>query len=187
MEDQAAVIRDDMKDTREDLTDKLEKLEERVTESLSSAQESVTGTVESVKEGVEETVSTVRSALDIPSHVRAHPWLMMGGGVVAGYVAYQLLVPSRGTAARRSSYSASYSGGNGGGGGWGSWLSSSGMFGSGWQNIQKYAARTALDIVGRAARETLPGELGTSVGDAVEKMTAKLKDESPTEFQGGPS
>jgi len=43
------VIRDDMKDTHQDLTENLEKLEERVTDSLSAAEHSVTDTVETVK------------------------------------------------------------------------------------------------------------------------------------------
>jgi len=110
---------------------------------------------------------------------------MMGGGVVAGFLAYELLVPHRRSysAAPRSSTATGYtsaasSTGGTGASGWGqSWFSGSSMFGSGWQNLQRLAARTALDLVGRAARESLPGELGTSIGQAVDQMTAKLKDE----------
>jgi len=179
MENQAEYVRSEMNETRENLTDKLEKLEERFSESVAAAQDSVTSTMETVKEGVEETVDSVRSALDIPAHVRAHPWLMMGGGVLVGYLAYQMLVPARRTSGGRSWSGGSSAEGNGGGG-WGSWLPGSGTLGSGWQNLQRYAARTALDLVGRTARETLPGELGTSIGNTVDKMTAKLNDEPAT-------
>jgi len=107
-----------MDETRKDLTDKLEKLEEKVTQTVSSVADlvekvpetvesvketiqetvsTVTGsvhdTVEAVKGGVESTVESVKSFFDIPHQVDRHPWLMLGGSVLLGYLGGRLLTP----------------------------------------------------------------------------------------------
>lgn len=188
MEDQAELIRDEMKETRQDLGEKLETLEEKVTESVSAAGHAVSDTVESVKEGVQETVESVREALDISQHVREHPWLMVGGAVIVGYLAHSLLMPSRrssgSTRLRRSGGTATSSPPATGTSG-GSWMSE--MFGSSWHNVQRFAAQTALDLVGRAAREVLPGDLGTSIGQSVDQMAEKLRDEPAQQPETSPA
>jgi ElaB/YqjD/DUF883 family membrane-anchored ribosome-binding protein len=183
MEDQAELIRDEMQGTRENLAEKLETLEEKVTDSLSAAQHSVSDTVETIKEGVQESVESVRHALDIPRHVREHPWLMMGGGVLVGFVAHSLLMPSRrrrsqqmgtlsssGSVTTTSAESPSRSNWN--------------LFGSSWQKLQRYAARTALDLVGRAAKQSLPGELGSTISGTVDEMSSSLRDDTPAQTAG---
>ena len=111
--DNEDVIRDQMEDTRTSLTDKLETLEKQVAhtvtdattgvaETVESVRESVQETVASVKDTVEETISAVKESMhqgveavrgffDIPDHVDHHPWAMMGGSVVLGYVVGSLL------------------------------------------------------------------------------------------------
>jgi ElaB/YqjD/DUF883 family membrane-anchored ribosome-binding protein len=102
--DNEDIIRDQMEDTRTSMTDKLETLEKQVADSVHVATtnvahtvESVTDTVTSVKDSVEQTVTAVKDSmrqgvnavkdfLDLPQHVKSHPWAMVGGSVVVGYV-----------------------------------------------------------------------------------------------------
>ncbi|HWY85994.1 MAG TPA: hypothetical protein VNX28_04675 [Gemmataceae bacterium] len=107
--DNEDVIRNQMEDTRTSLTDKLETLEKQVADSVHVATanvahtvESVTDTVTSVKDSVEETVTAVKDSmrqgvnavkdfLDLSQHVQSHPWAMVGGSVVVGYVVGSVL------------------------------------------------------------------------------------------------
>jgi ElaB/YqjD/DUF883 family membrane-anchored ribosome-binding protein len=201
MEDQAELIRDEMRDTREGLGDKLEALEEKVTGDLGAAQESVaesvhavTDTVEHVTEGLQHTAESLKEALDVSRHVRDYPWLMMGGAAFVGFMAGSLLVPSRRSSWSRggrsttgstvagtlSSAAGSVSSAVGS-------LMPTGLFGQSWENLQRTAARTALDLVGRAARENLPGDFGKSVGQAVDQMSAELQDGQPKQHQDASS
>jgi ElaB/YqjD/DUF883 family membrane-anchored ribosome-binding protein len=82
------VIRRQMETTREALNDKLETLEQRVADSVLA----VTDTVASVKEKVQEGVESVKDAVDVPAHVDHHPWLMLGGSVLCGFVLGNLLM-----------------------------------------------------------------------------------------------
>lgn len=82
------LIRCQMEATRESLNDKLETLEQRVADSVLA----VTETVTSVKEKMEEGVESVKEAVDVPAHVDNHPWLMVGGSVLCGFVLGSLLL-----------------------------------------------------------------------------------------------
>jgi len=118
MPDKSEVIMGNMDETRKDLADKLGELEKKVTQTVSSVAdlvEKVPETVESVKETIQETVSTVtgsvhdtveavkggmestvesvKSFFNIPRQVDRHPWLMMGGSVLLGYLGGRLLTP----------------------------------------------------------------------------------------------
>jgi len=118
MPEQSEIIMGQMEETRKDLAEKLETLEkkvagtvetvadtvqtventvENVKESIQETVETVTGTVQNTVEAVEETVSgtveKVKSLFDISHHVERHPWLMLGGSVLAGYVGGLLLTP----------------------------------------------------------------------------------------------
>jgi ElaB/YqjD/DUF883 family membrane-anchored ribosome-binding protein len=99
---QAEVIRQQMEDTRTALTEKLETLEEQVAAKIQGTTDSVVETVETVKEAVEKTVGTVsdtvdrtvdtvKEAFDLQHHVEEHPWLVLGGAVLLGYVGGRLL------------------------------------------------------------------------------------------------
>lgn len=89
------LIRRNMEQTRENLTDKLETLEQRVASSVTAVTDTVTETVASVKEKMEEGVETVKDAVDVPAHVERHPWIMLGGSVLCGYVLGNLLLEKK--------------------------------------------------------------------------------------------
>jgi len=116
MPDQSEVIMGEMEETRKDLAEKLETLEKKVAgtvETVAGAVQTVENTVENVKESIQETVSTVtdkvqntvqaventvestvenvKSFFDVSHHVERHPWLMMGGSVLVGYLGGWLL------------------------------------------------------------------------------------------------
>jgi ElaB/YqjD/DUF883 family membrane-anchored ribosome-binding protein len=80
-----------MEQTREALTDKLETLEQKVVSSVAA----VTDTVANVKEKVHEGVESVKEAVDVKAHVKRHPWLMLGGSVVCGFVLADLVMPGK--------------------------------------------------------------------------------------------
>jgi ElaB/YqjD/DUF883 family membrane-anchored ribosome-binding protein len=85
------IIRQHMERTRESLTDKLETLENKIVDSVDKATSAVSDTVTSVKETMHEGVETVKDAVDVPAHVDRHPWLMLGGSVLCGYILGNLL------------------------------------------------------------------------------------------------
>jgi len=117
MEDETEVIKQQMAETRESLSEKLEALEQHVvstvedtTQSVASAVHSVTDTVEdtvsgvketvhetvdAVNESVHDTVDSVKHAFDVRDHVERHPWAMLAGAVVVGYIGGRLLTPPR--------------------------------------------------------------------------------------------
>jgi ElaB/YqjD/DUF883 family membrane-anchored ribosome-binding protein len=134
MPDESTLIMENMEGTRKDLADKLEQLEKKVTgtvETVTDLVEKVPETVESVKEtiqetvatvtdtvhdtlgavkhGVAETVESVKSFFDIPHQVDRHPWLMMGGSVLLGFLGGRLLLPRRRTDEQASSFTPSES------------------------------------------------------------------------------
>ncbi len=75
-----------IENTRSAMTEKLDKLEARVRETVEGAQSSVADIVETVKDTVGETVETVKRTLDVQYQVDQHPWLMVGGAALAGYL-----------------------------------------------------------------------------------------------------
>jgi ElaB/YqjD/DUF883 family membrane-anchored ribosome-binding protein len=109
MDDEAALIRNQMLQTRTSLTEKIEAIEEKLTNVVSETADTVTQTasavtetVEKVKEAVEGTVNTisgtaeeavesVKEAFDIRRQVADHPWLLLGGAVAAGFASGLLL------------------------------------------------------------------------------------------------
>jgi ElaB/YqjD/DUF883 family membrane-anchored ribosome-binding protein len=98
MDQESEMIRQQMAQTRASLSDRLEKLEQQVVGTVHDATAAVSGTVESVKdavqttmetakESVQDTVAAVKHSLDLTEHVQHYPWAMVGGSVVAGYLA----------------------------------------------------------------------------------------------------
>jgi ElaB/YqjD/DUF883 family membrane-anchored ribosome-binding protein len=91
------VIRSQIEETRSSLTEKLETLEQEVKETVSEAKTAVTETVETVKETVENTVEavkdtvqgtveTVKHTFDLRCQVDRHPWGMMAGSMLTGFL-----------------------------------------------------------------------------------------------------
>jgi ElaB/YqjD/DUF883 family membrane-anchored ribosome-binding protein len=116
MDHESEVIKQQMEQTRASLAEKLDTLEEHVTTTVRNTTDAVAGTVEAVKETVESTVDSVKGAVentvntvsesvenvketvvstfDLNRHMQQHPWLMLGGGVLAGYLGGCLLTRS---------------------------------------------------------------------------------------------
>jgi ElaB/YqjD/DUF883 family membrane-anchored ribosome-binding protein len=59
-----------------------------VAEGLKAAARS---TVRAVQEALHDSAQAVGRAFDLPAHVRRHPWLMVGGAVLAGVVVGRLV------------------------------------------------------------------------------------------------
>jgi ElaB/YqjD/DUF883 family membrane-anchored ribosome-binding protein len=99
--EQPELIERDMAETRESLTEKVSLLEQKVVGQIQSATDAVQDTVHCVKSAVQDTVQSVtgtvshsvqsltdgmREALDVQKHTRQHPWAMVGGAAVAGFL-----------------------------------------------------------------------------------------------------
>jgi len=106
MDHETEVIKDQMRHTRTALTEKLEALEDRVASTVRETTEAVGETVEAVKDAVENTVhsvtdtvsetvenvkESVKETFDISRQVENHPWAMLGGSVLLGYLGGCLL------------------------------------------------------------------------------------------------
>ena len=106
MADPPAIIRQQMDETRPQLSEKLETLEHQVTETVQSTGTAVNATVGAVQETVEtvtgavqDAVQSVSNAFDLKRQIHQHPWLVIGGSVVVGYLAAELLTGSTKTKA----------------------------------------------------------------------------------------
>jgi len=126
-----AETRHDIEETRASMTEKLELLEERVRDTLEETKtavgdivENVKGTVdetvgavketvdgakstvedivENVKGTMDDTVTMVKQSFDLRYQVEQHPWLMLGGSVIAGSMLASFM--DRGRDTRRSPY-----------------------------------------------------------------------------------
>jgi ElaB/YqjD/DUF883 family membrane-anchored ribosome-binding protein len=97
MPPETELIKQQMGQTRAALTEKLDTLETKVFSAVGTTTDTVTRTVHEVGATVRETAQDVRAtmheslasfrdALDVTHQVKEHPWLMMGGSVLAGYV-----------------------------------------------------------------------------------------------------
>ena len=110
MDQKPDVIRQEIEQTRSNLTEKLETLESQVKETVHNVTAKVEDTVETVKskvEGtvdavtstVESTVQSVKETFNIERQVRQHPYAMTGGtmvlGMAAGYFLASLRRPAR--------------------------------------------------------------------------------------------
>ncbi len=100
--DESAVIAEQMRDTRSDLSDKLGALEqhlearvnetaERVAETVEKVTGAVDRTVNSVTETMHEAVESVEEAFDFTRQVKRHPYMMLAGTALVGYVGGCLL------------------------------------------------------------------------------------------------
>jgi ElaB/YqjD/DUF883 family membrane-anchored ribosome-binding protein len=91
MDQEPDVIRQQIEETRSSLTDKLETLENQVRGTVEGAKATVQETIASVKSGVQDTVASVKRTFDLTCQVRQHPWGMIAGSVLAGFVTGTLL------------------------------------------------------------------------------------------------
>lgn len=169
MEDRSEVIKQEMEETRADLTDKLQTLERKVADEFMSVKDTVTDSVTNVAENVEETITSVREAFDLPGYVREHPWMSVGGAVLVGYLAHEFLKPNIPAA------SGGYSG-NGQPRAQEGLLSMLGKaVGDEWQSVQRLAARSALGLVEQAI-DGSKGEAGVILGHIINRLSAALEE-----------
>jgi len=96
MDQEPDVIRQHIDETRSSLTEKLETLEGQVRGTVQDAKATVEDTIENVKATVQDTVASVKKTFDLRYQTEQHPWAMVGGSVVAGYVLGTLATPPRG-------------------------------------------------------------------------------------------
>ena len=94
-------MRQQIMDTRSQLTEKLVSLEHQVSSTVESTGSAVNETVGAVQETVESVTSAVKGAvqsisdaIDIRQQIKQHPWLILGGSVALGYLAVDLLEQS---------------------------------------------------------------------------------------------
>ena len=76
----SADMRQEIDGTRSAMADKLEALQDRVMNTVQSAQETVEDSIQSAN----DTMASVKQNLDIKYQVEQHPWLMVGGSILAG-------------------------------------------------------------------------------------------------------
>jgi hypothetical protein len=109
MPDEEHLIKQRMEEKRGDLADKIETLENtlmetvqntlhgasevvnKVEQTVENVTETVTGSVEAVKGKVEESVEAVKETLNLRRQVDRHPWAMVSGAVLLGYLGGRML------------------------------------------------------------------------------------------------
>ena len=108
MSDTPDVIRQQMEETKSQLSDKLVSLESQVAETVQSTGTAVNATVGAVQETVEtvtgavqDAVQSVSNAFDLPRQFQRNPWLVIGGAAVLGYFAVEFLRGSERKRARQ--------------------------------------------------------------------------------------
>ena len=102
MNDTPEMIRQQMEATKLDLAQKMETLEQQVSETVHSTGTAVNATVGAVQETVEsvtgavqDAVQSVSNAFNLRRQASKHPWLVFGGSVALGYLAYGFLAGRR--------------------------------------------------------------------------------------------
>jgi hypothetical protein len=98
MDDTLEMIRQQMTETKSHLSDKREHWEHQGSDTVQSTGTAVNDTVaavqktvDSVTGAVQGAVQSVSNAFDVRRQFDRHPWLVLGGAVVVGYLAYELL------------------------------------------------------------------------------------------------
>lgn len=121
MHNEEHLIKEQMEQKRVDLADKIETLEstlmgtvqdtlkgasdvvKSVEHTVESVTDSVQDSVAAVKETVAESVEAVKETFNLTHHVERHPWAMMGGAVLLGFLGGRMLsrIRPQGTRRRR--------------------------------------------------------------------------------------
>jgi len=68
------------------MAEKLEGVEKQIRDTVAGAESAVDDVVSSVKGTISETVHSVKRTFDLPHQTREHPWLVVGGSVLVGYL-----------------------------------------------------------------------------------------------------
>jgi len=183
MEDEAELIKQNMQEKRAELSEKLQHLERQVTgevassagsvtQSVANVAGSVTESVTNVAGGVQDTITTVKDLFDLPKQVQEHPWLAVGGAVVVGYLAHSFLSKGEVLSAIGASINGAASAGGSATG------TLAGLFGGEVAKLQRFATLAALQLVGRAVKDNIPGPTGEGISQLVEQFSASLQEPS---------
>jgi len=73
-------------ETRTAISQKLEMLEHRIQETVDGTKSTVEELVDRVKEAADDFVDRTKQTFDPTHQVHQHPWAMVGGAIVVGYV-----------------------------------------------------------------------------------------------------
>jgi len=208
--DDEDLIREQMEETRTALSDKLETLENKVVSTVEGASDNVTETVESVtdkvqetvasvtdtvqetvaavKEGVREGVNAVQNMLDCKQHFQNHPWMMLGGSIVAGFAlaeflsrgeraspdAARALLPSGRGTGHRSHHGNGHQGSRGGKNGVIAGPAEPSPFQEEWQKLKGLAVGALLGALREVVVKSLPPDLGPQLTQIVDSFTRKM-------------
>ncbi len=96
MIDTPTLIQERMEETKSQLSDKLESLDQHlhVSDTMQTTRSAVNATAEAVQataETVTGALQSVTDALDVRRQIEEHPWMALGGAVVLGYIAHEVL------------------------------------------------------------------------------------------------
>jgi ElaB/YqjD/DUF883 family membrane-anchored ribosome-binding protein len=80
----------DIAETRASMTNKLVLLEERVQDAVEEAKATVLDVMDNVKGTAEDLAERTKRTFDPIYQTNQHPWIMLGGAIVAGYVLARL-------------------------------------------------------------------------------------------------
>jgi phage-related protein len=186
-------------DTIQSVRDVVDSVKDSVQGTVDSVKDSVQGTVDSVKETMADTVEGVKQTFDLHRQVDNHPYLMVGGAVVVGFVAGRMLTPQTarvmGRAAERfgptverfaqsaasnfgtaastvGSTAASVGGAAATAGGWMGALET--MFGPEIDKVKEMAIGTLLGVVRDMAVKAAPEKMAPQVREIIDGITTKL-------------
>lgn len=90
-------LRQQISETKAQLSKKIEALGNQASESVDAASEAMGKTVETVKHTAakaQHSVEKMGERFDVPLQIKRHPWIAMGAAVAAGYLGYRLLAGS---------------------------------------------------------------------------------------------
>jgi ElaB/YqjD/DUF883 family membrane-anchored ribosome-binding protein len=98
MNDNPQDLRRQIEETKSNLSDKLESLEAHISQTVQATGTAVSETVGAVSDTVKTVTGAVQSAvqcasnaLDVGRHFDRHPWLVLGGAAVVGYMGGEFL------------------------------------------------------------------------------------------------
>jgi ElaB/YqjD/DUF883 family membrane-anchored ribosome-binding protein len=186
-------------ETIESVKNVVDSVKDSVQGTVDSVKDSVQGTVDSVKETMSDTVEGVRQTFDLHRQVDRHPYLMVGGAVVAGFVAGRMFTqqtargmgraaesfgPTFGRFAQSAasnlgaaatavgSTAASVGGAAAATGGWMGALESA--FGPEIDKVKELAIGTLLGVVRDMAVKAAPEKMAPQVREIIDGFTTKL-------------
>jgi hypothetical protein len=197
MDDDSDVIRQEMEETKSQLSEKLESLEIQIAETMQSTGTAVNATVEAVQETAEAVTEVVQdaahslsNAFDLRRQIDRHPWLVLGGAVALGYLANELLTvrkqatekPLEGTPIRHPSIDAETQDRTQGVGTAAATRAAvtaayeSGRRNSAWGQLRDVAMGAMISVVQEAVSRSVPSVLDYLIGTRATTPEARITD-----------